>query len=443
MVWVLNAVYCAVLVALSPWLVWRSLRTGRYRQGLRAKLWGDVPSLPPGEPVIWFHGVSVGEIHLLTTIIAAFRKRHPTHRIVVSSTTDTGLQEARVRFPNDTVIPFPFDFSWAVRRVIRCLQPKLIVLAESELWPNFLAVAKGERVPVVVVNGRMSPRSFARQMRFRRLVRRLLLRYVRLFAMQSAEYAERLQKLGVPADRVLVTGSVKYDGATAERDSTKAHELRRLLNLQGDEAILVVGSTHAPEESLLIEVFRQLREGFPALRMILVPRHPDRFMEVATLLEHSGFDWKRRSRITEPLPTMPAILLLDTIGELGAAWGLATIGFTGGSLDGQRGGQSMIEPAGYGVPVAFGPHVWNFRDAATSLVAVGGAKMVQSEAELVPLYSQWLADEAARNAAGQAAQAFVQAQQGATQKTLDALDEVMAALSEPEALAPGQSTTQK
>ena len=421
----LDALYLAVLTLLAPWLLWRGLRTGRYRRDLRAKLLGDVPTLPDGTPAVWFHGVSVGEVHLLVTLVDGHRRRHPSRRVVISSTTDAGLAEARARFPDDAVVPFPLDFSWAVNRTITRLKPSLIVLAESELWPNFLAAAARRGVPVAVVNGRMSPRSYARLSRVAGLARWLLYRHVELLAMQSDDYAARLKLLGVNGAKVVVTGSVKYDGAAADRDTPKARELRRLLALPDSVPVLVAGSTHAPEESLLLGVFRQLRERFPTLRLVLVPRHPDRFEAVAALVAASGFDWQRRSQIVTPLGVTPAVVLLDTVGELGAAWGLATVGFTGGSLDGKRGGQSMIEPAGYGVPVAFGPHVWNFRDAARSLVAVGGAATVRDAAELVGVFERWLGDESARRAAGEAARAYVVAQQGATARTLDALDRLV------------------
>ncbi|MGL6076660.1 MAG: 3-deoxy-D-manno-octulosonic acid transferase [Fimbriiglobus sp.] len=419
MIRVLDGLYLLVLFLALPWLLWRSWRTGRYRQHLPAKLWGAGEDLPVGPPVVWFHGVSVGEIHLLTTLLKAYREQHPTHRLVISSTTDTGLTEARARFPLDVVIPFPLDFSWAIRATFARVKPSKIILAESELWPNFLMIAKQERIPVVVVNGRMSPRSFARLRRFRPIAAGML-RLVSRFAMQSPDYAARLRELGVPPERIHVTGSVKYDGATADRASPKAVELRRLLHPEV-APILVLGSTHAPEEELLLAVWKELRLRHPSLRLIIVPRHPDRFTEVANLAARQGVNWAKRSEIREPHPEMPAIVVLDTIGELGAAWSLATIGFTGGSLDGHRGGQSMIEPAGYGVPVAFGPHVWNFRDAALRLVEVGGAMMVKTAPELVPIYDRWLSDEAARTQASLAAQEFVREQQGATARTLEVI----------------------
>lgn len=370
--------------------------------------------------MVWFHGVSVGEIHLLVTLVAAYRKRHPEARCVISSTTDTGLAEARSRFADCAVIAWPFDFSWAVATALDTVQPDLIVLAEAELWPNFLAAAESRDIPVAVVNGRLSPRSFGRLIRVAGLARKVLYGRVAAVGAQSAEYAERFRQLGAPAVRV--TGSVKYDGAVGDRDTPKGRELKRLLNAP---FLLVAGSTHAPEESIVLDAFRRLRERFPRLRLLLVPRHPDRFADVADLVEGSSLPFVRRSQLLEPLVEPPPVILLDTVGELGAAWGLADVGYVGGTLDGKRGGQSMIEPAGYGVPTVFGPHVWNFRDAARRLVEAGGATMVRDAGELAPALAELLDDESKRTAMGDAARRLVRDQQGATARTLDLLDELL------------------
>jgi 3-deoxy-D-manno-octulosonic-acid transferase len=190
--------------------------------------------------------------------------------------------------------------------------------------------------------------------------------------------------------------------------------------------VLVAGSTHPPEEEILLGVFARLRQRYPQLRLVLVPRHPDRFAEVAELVRRSGLPFVRRSQVVEPLAEMPVVVLLDTVGELGAAWGLADLGYTGGSLDGKRGGQSMIEPAGYGVPAVFGPHVWNFRDAARRLVEAGGAVMVRDEAELEAELASLIEDGERRERMGHAARTLVREQQGATERTLDVLDTVIA-----------------
>ncbi|HJZ90393.1 MAG TPA: 3-deoxy-D-manno-octulosonic acid transferase [Gemmataceae bacterium] len=418
-----NLLYLVFLLVLSPWLLIRSIRTGRYRQHLGAKLLGPgSPVVNSTQPVIWFHGVSVGEVHLLRQVIRAFRERHPDWQVVVSTTTDTGLAEARKHFPDLILIPYPFDFSWAVRRAIRVVGPRLIVLAESELWPNFLKAANRARVPVVLINGRMSPRTFRRYARVAGIARRLLFGRVAVFGMQSERYATHLRDLGVPADRVRVTGNVKYDNVLGEKDNPKTRDFRRLLGINEGELVWVAGSTHDPEERIVLNVFARLRSSHPGLKLVLVPRAPERFDEVAKLIEAAGLPYLRRSALTDR--TAP-VVLIDTMGELGAAWGLATIGFTGGSLNDRRGGQSMIEPAGFGVPVLFGPHTWNFRDAVDGLLEAGGAIRVHDEIELEEGVARLLTDPGVRERMGAVARQFVRLQQGATARTLDIMDEVI------------------
>ena len=414
--------YLVLLVLGSPWLIWRAVRTGRYRQNLRAKLLGEVHLPRSVQPTVWFHGVSVGEVHLLAIVVAAFQKSHPGYRCVVSSTTDTGLAEAQAKFGAESAFPYPFDFSWACRAVMRQVRPALIVLAESDLWPNFLAVAKAEGIPVVVVNGRISARSLLRMVRFKSLVERDLLRPVAHFAVQSDHDAEGYRRLGVPADRLTVTGSVKYDGASTPADGTA---LRALFGLSAAHRVWVAGSTHAPEEAVVLRVFAKLRVKFPELRLILVPRHRDRFDAVAQLMQATGLAFVRRSQLTTAWAGTPPLILLDSVGELGAAWTLADVGFTGGSFDGVRQGQSMIEPAGYGVPNAFGPYVSNFKDAAARLIEAQAAVQVHDEAELEAVLALWLGDEGLRRTVGHAAAELVRQQQGATARTVALLGRMM------------------
>jgi len=426
---VVNLFYVLAIVLLSPWLVIRSVRTGRYRKHLGAKLVGPSGSLSDGRrPVIWFHGVSVGEVHLLRQMVRAFGERHPDWEVVVSSTTDTGLAEARKHFADLSVVVYPFDFSWACRRAIRAVSPRLIVLAESELWPNFLRAANRAGVPVVVINGRMSPRTSRRYATVPRLARWLLFDRVAAFGMQSESYAGHLRALGIAPERVHVTGNVKYDGVLLDRDNPKTRDLRELFRIAPIDLVWVAGSTHDPEERIVLAVYGRLLERFPALRLILVPRAPERFDEVARLIEATHLQYVRRSgSIAGAEVPHNTVILIDTLGELAAVWGLATIGFTGGSLNDKRGGQSMIEPAGLGVPVLFGPHTWNFKDAVAGLLEVDGAIRVADEAELDRQVARLLGDADLRQRVGTAAKSYVRAQQGATQKTLDLLDRVLGA----------------
>jgi 3-deoxy-D-manno-octulosonic-acid transferase len=417
----LDALYLIGLAALSPWLLYRALTTGKYRRGLPDKLYGlRSPPCPPG--AVWFHGVSVGEIHLLRTVVAAFRRRCPGRACAISTTTDTGHDEARRCFSDLPVFYFPFDFSWAVRRAVEEVRPALIVLAEGELWPNFLRAAREQGVPVAVVNGRMSPRSLRRYRLFGSLARRLV-RTVDLLAVQTPDYAEAFRGLGADPRRVRVTGSVKFDGAAASRQNPKTDELRRLFRVAPGSLAWVAGSTQAPEEEAVLSVYARLRVTHPRLRLFLVPRQKDRFAEVTRLLERRRLPFVRRSVLNSELRTPNSeLVLMDTIGELGALWGLADVAFVGGSLDGRRGGQNMIEPAAYGAAVVFGPHVWNFRDTAARLVAAGAAVQVPDAAGLESAVRRLLGDAEERRRLGEAARAFVRQQQGATERTVALLE---------------------
>jgi 3-deoxy-D-manno-octulosonic-acid transferase len=419
----LDLAYLFALLLASPWLLYRAVTSGRYRRAPFARLFGAV-SLPPAQrrrPRAWFHGVSVGEVHLLRQIVAGFRERHEDWECVVSSTTDTGLDEARRCFADLPVVAWPLDFSWAVRRALAAVRPRLLVLAEGELWPNMLREAKRRGVTVAVVNGRFSPRSARRYHRFAALARPML-QNVDLFAVQSDEYAAALKGLGVMGTRVAVTGSVKYDGLTGDRDNPQTAALGRLFAVESGDLVWVAGSTQTPEEKVVLSIYRAVKARLSRLRLVLVPRQRDRFAEVATLVKQSGLPLARRSKLNDkPLTDRSAVVLVDTIGELGAVWGLADVAFVGGSLDGKRGGQNMLEPAAYGAAVVFGPHVWNFRDAAARLVNEGGAVQVPDAAGLAKAVPELLASAGKRKRLGATGRRLVQAQQGATERTLDAL----------------------
>jgi 3-deoxy-D-manno-octulosonic-acid transferase len=419
--YLLNLLYVLAFLLCSPWLLYKALTTGKYRQGFWSKLSGRAFLRTGDRPCAWFHGVSVGEIHLLKQVVSEFRKRHPSWDCVISTTTDTGYEEARKRFPDLPVFFWPFDFTWAVHRAVQRVRPSLVVLAEGELWPNFIAGAKRQAVPVAIVNGRMSPRSLRRYRRLRWLARGLF-RKLDLCAVHTEEYARAFRALG--AGNVHVTGSVKYDGACVDRNNPRTRELGRLLGISAEHLVLVAGSTQAPEESIILEIYCRASERHPNLRLVIVPRQKERFDEVADLLRASGVGFARRSELTQAC--REPIILLDTFGELGAVWGLANVAFVGGSLDGKRGGQNMIEPAAYGAAVAFGPHTWNFKDTVTRLLEHEAAIQAADSVELDREITRLLADANARLRLGQAARQFVFSQQGASQRTLEAVDQLLA-----------------
>jgi 3-deoxy-D-manno-octulosonic-acid transferase len=425
--WSLNIAYFTLVVALSPWLAWSAIRHGKYREGFAEKLWGRVPRRDGKRPRAWLHAVSVGEVNLLATTIAELSQRLPEWEIVVSTTTKTGYDLACRKYPSRTVFYCPLDFSWAVDRAMRRMRPTLLVLAELELWPNLIAAAQRRGVRVAIINGRLSDRSFRGYRWLKPLVSRVL-RRIDLIAAQNAETAERFRRLGARPDAVHATGSLKFDGAQTNRDNPRTQELRVLAGLAEDDVVFLAGSTQSPEEQTALTIFQQLAPDHPKLRLVVVPRHPQRFDEVADLIAQSGVPWVRRSELPQDATDRHApprerwqVLLVDTIGELGAWWGAATVGFVGGSFGG-RGGQNMIEPAAYGVATSFGPNTWNFRDIVAQLLAADAAVVVQTAAELEGFVRRSLERPEWGRALGERAQQLVISQQGATKRTADLIE---------------------
>ena len=419
--YLLNLIYLAAWLVLAPWLLLRK----KPMRGLKAKWLGLVaePRFDGAKPVVWFHGVSVGEIHLLRQVVARFRQRFPDWQCVVSTTTNTGYDEACKHFADLAVIHWPFDFSWGVNRALRTIKPTLVVLSEGEMWPNFVWAAKRQGVKLALINGRMSPRSAKRFQRFRWLLAGVFARLDWIGA-QNDEYRRHYESLG--AVHVVTTGNIKYDGVNVERGNARTQAMRTLLGISSDALVWVAGSTQDPEESIALDIYRRTKTQHPTLRLILVPRHPERFADVARLLERSGLPFVRRTALRDgaAIPA-DAIILVDTIGELSAIWGLADLAFVGGSLDGKRGGQNMIEPSAYGAAVLFGPHTWNFKQTVADLLACGAAVQVQDAVALEEAVVRLLYDASMRQRLGSAARAFVLSQQGATERTLDELQELM------------------
>lgn len=424
--WLLNGLYLALVVVASPWLVWSAMRHGKYRNGWRAKWLGEAPLRQGTTYCIWLHAVSVGEVNLLATLISEISRRHPDWEVVISTATKTGYDLAQRKYSEQhTVFYAPLDFSWAVRRAVRRIRPNMLVLAELELWPNLIAAAKQSEAKVAIVNGRLSDKSFRGYRRGRWLVAKVLGRLDAIVA-QDEVTAERFAQLGARSESLFVSGSLKYDGAQTDRENPRTVALRRLANLPEDAIVLVAGSTQAPEEEMALGIFKRLAPDHPRLHLVIVPRHPERFDEVAALLARSGVAWRRRSQLIEggENPTGAKVLLVDTIGELGAWWGTARVGFVGGSF-GDRGGQNMIEPAAYGVATCFGPNTWNFRDIVQALLKAEGAIVVENEEQLFEFVTRAVSDSGYAAELGGRARAFVATQLGATGRTVKVLEDLM------------------
>ena len=423
--WLLNTVYLLLLTVLSPFIAWRIVRHGRYRRGIAEKLLGRLPQSNDTRDVVWFHAVSVGEVIQLQKVVEVFRRQTADRfRVLVSTSTDTGFDLALTRFPECQVTWFPLDFSWAVGNALRSVQPSMVVLMELELWPNFLAACQRQHIPVSVVNARMSERSHRGYSRIRRLMAPLF-GQLALVAAQSQSNADRLQALGVSQDRLHVTGSIKFDGVATDRSNPATEGLRKRFSLSPTETVFMAGSTQEPEERLALQAWLECRKEYPSLRLILVPRHRERFDDVAKLVRDAGVVVARRSLLeSSKRPTSDSVILLDTIGELSACWGLADIAFVGGSF-GNRGGQNMIEPAAFGAAVLFGPNTWNFRDVVQTFKEANACVQLDSPEELTSTVARLLADQAERQSLGDAAQRAVKANSGATANTASLLTEIL------------------
>jgi 3-deoxy-D-manno-octulosonic-acid transferase len=426
MAYLLDAVYVALLAFYSPVLMFKAWRDGKYRDGWGAKLLGRAPRRIGARPCLWFHAVSVGEVRLLRPIVEDLARRRPDWDVVISTTTPTGLAVARREFPDLVTFYVPLDFSWAVRRAVARVRPTVLALVELELWPNLIAAAKRAGSRVAVVNGRLSARSHRGYRKIRWAIGPTLWRLDSVAA-QTDEYAARFIDLGVPSERVRVTGSVKYDGLESDRNNPRTVALRRELGLSPADLVFVAGSTMEGEEPAALEAYRKARRRHPRLRLILVPRHPERFDRVAAWLLERGERVARRSRpgVVEGSGDGPPIYLVDTLGELDAVWGLADVAFVGGSLLPGRGGQNMMEPAAYGAAVIFGPHTENFKEAVEGLLGRGGARRVAGPAELAEALVADLDDPESAAARGASGRAFVLAQNGASGRTLAELDRLV------------------
>ncbi|MCH2201763.1 MAG: 3-deoxy-D-manno-octulosonic acid transferase [Fuerstiella sp.] len=419
MTWLLNIVYAGLLTLLTPLIVWRMLRHGRYRRGLTQKLFGRLPKLKGPQPVVWFHAVSVGEVLQLEKIVADFRNATQNrYRILITTSTDSGYDLAVERFSECTVGWFPLDFSWAVNQALDRVQPDLLVLAELEFWPGFLSACRRRKIKTAVINARMSDRSCRGYSRATWLIQPVL-RHFSVVAAQTEEYAERLIALGTRPECTVVTGSVKFDGVNTDRSNAATLALRNLFCLNDTDTVLIAGSTQSPEEEMVIDAWRKLRSDVPGLRLILVPRHQERFKTVGALLSRRNLNYVRRTSLDDSLPRVPrdAVILLDTIGELGACWGLSDVAFVGGSF-GTRGGQNMLEPAAYGSAVLFGPNTWNFREIVRRLLSSDAAIEITSASEFETQLGQLLTDVRRRMELGAAARQLVLSQKGAIPHTV-------------------------
>jgi 3-deoxy-D-manno-octulosonic-acid transferase len=416
----------SLLLTLPYWLL-QMLRHGKYRAGLRQRF-GAVPATLLGsqKPTIWVHAVSVGEVVASSAVIAALQQKYPTHRVLISTTTSTGQKLAAQRFGAENVFYYPLDFAFAVRPYLAALRPELVVVAETEFWPNFLRLAKRSGARIAVINCRISDRSFPGYKRFRAWLPGLLaktLASVDIFLAQTEEDSKRLVEIGAAAAKVSVAGNLKFDVAPPSPPAIVA-SLRESFARSGAGPVLVCGSTLEDEEGSLLSAFRNILANHPKAVMILAPRHPERFAEVAELVEQLGFRmWRRSLWSGEPLAG--GVLLVDSIGELAMLYSLANVAFVGGSLV-PRGGHNILEPALHGVPIVTGNHYENFRDVVNFFASRNAVRIV-GLAELPLVFMELIDNAGERATLGRNALAALESQRGATDRTVTALGKLIGA----------------
>lgn len=430
----IDFVYLLAALAVTPTVLYRMVRYGRYRAGW-ANRFGRISRKDPAlKKCIWLHAVSLGEVNAAKTLVEGLKNRFADLEIVISTTTDTGYARATAIFgANHKVFYFPLDFSCTMRRAFIGIQPALCILMELEVWPNFVLLADQMHIPVVVVNGRLTSRSFSRYKKIKPFAKEIF-RRLSLTLAQTDEYAQRFIEIGCKKPRVIVTGSLKYDTAqiTDKVDGADALAEQLFGKIENQKSkienlLWVAGATGPGEEQIILDVYKNLKEQFSDLRLAIVPRKPERFDEVAALIKEQGFDLIRYSdiknnssnfQIENRKSKIENVILGDTMGDLRKFYSLATIIFAGRSLV-PMGGSDMIEAAALGKCTIFGPSVFNFQQTADDLLTARGAILVKDKQELLETMQKCLSDPDFIKKIARNGQNVIRNNQGATQKTIE------------------------
>jgi 3-deoxy-D-manno-octulosonic-acid transferase len=417
---------------LLPRFLLDALRHGKYVAGFRERLGSLSPLSKDGRPVVWIHCVSVGETLAARPLVQAIKKRFPQSLIAISTITLTGQTLAREIFKQDSakVFYFPFDWRWVVRRTLKAIKPDLVLVMETELWPGFLRECEQQEIPVALVNGRLSAQSFRRYRLIKRFVARVLGAFD-LAIMQTEADADRLRALGMDAEKTFVFGSMKFDAGTLPDTESLTAEFRSRFGLSGDSSLVLAASTHAPEEKIMIDALKQVRaKSASRPRLMIAPRHPERFAEVAAIVERSGLSFTRRTTAPSDADKNAEVILLDTIGELPSVYSLASLVFVGGSIA-KTGGHNVLEPAAVGACVITGAHTYNFQSIVESFVEAEAIVQLpplsdsDATATLADTISNLLDDPSRRLELGTRARSLVNENRGATERTLLALNSLL------------------
>jgi 3-deoxy-D-manno-octulosonic-acid transferase len=424
--------YSVLMVAfyalMSPYLIYQAVRHRKYVRSLPQRL-GYLPVSfnLDGAESIWIHAVSVGEVLIARALLPELRERYPKLRLFLSTTTVTGQQIARnnLRFV-DEVFYFPFDFGFIVRRILAIVKPRLFIMTETEIWPNLLRACHRQGVKTMLINGRISSRSYPRYRLARPCFRRVL-RHVNRFCMQSEESARRIVDIGADRERVTVTGSLKFESLEipgAAPLNRGQNRVLRYFRVAPDRPVVIAASTLKGEEEPVLEAFQRIRATMTNALLIIAPRKPERFDDVERLARRAGWNVARRTELRVDSEPREDVVVLDTIGELAPLFQVATAVFVGGSLV-DSGGHNILEPAVFGKPIVFGPYMQNFAEIARTFLDNGAAIQVRNGRELEAVLLALLGDAVRRARLGAAARALVEANRGARTKTLAVIAQLL------------------
>jgi 3-deoxy-D-manno-octulosonic-acid transferase len=427
---IFDSIYLTASVLGAPYMLFKMLTSERHRSGLYQRF-GIVSERTSKKPGIWIHGASVGEIITAKSIVEKIDREFPEWETFISTTTNTGYSVAKQNFSGKPVFYFPVDLSWITRKVLRRIRPSCIILIELEIWPNFLVSVYEENIPLIIVNGRISNKSFKAY----RIISRIsgafynsLTNKMNTYCARTELDAQRFRDLGISSEQVFVTGTMKYDNIPTHINENSKNELADLFRIKDNDLVLIGGSTHEGEEEILLRIFERLSKTYPNLRLIIAPRHIERIKDVSRLIEKMGFFPLLKTEIEESnykwQNAKKEIILIDTVGDLGKIYSLSSFVFVGKSLV-PSGGQNMMEPAGLGKPVIFGPHTFNFKEEVDLLLRNEAAKMIETEDELCEAIEFFIKNPEAAKEMGLRAQGVVSEKRGATEKNMDIIREIL------------------
>jgi 3-deoxy-D-manno-octulosonic-acid transferase len=415
-----NLLLTFLLILITPYFLLRSLTSKRFRRAFPQRM--GFFQTPSFKKPIWVHAASVGEVLCSIPLLKNIKSEFPRSNIVLTTMTATGNETAKSHLTEtDRVLFAPIDHPFVIRRTINKIQPGILLIAETELWPNLLRSCGKKGIPIILFNGRVSLKSFRRYLLFKFFFKECL-RYISLFLMQTEEDRTRMVEMGGKPQHARVVGNLKFDQTFPSNAQETLSEMSKALHLQGKEKILIAGSTHSGEEEILVGLYKELKKTEPGLVLILAPRHLERLEEVERILRKEALSWLRKTSLPVGAGRSdqghPEVILLDTMGELMGIYSLGTLVFVGGSLV-PIGGHNPIEPLFFKKPVVFGPYMFHFPEIAGRLIEAEGAIQVSGKEELLSQLKRLVFDEGARKQLGEKGYQFLKRHQGATERMLE------------------------